>query len=160
MKFRRCLIASGKNHDLSILFATPIIGIIGVAHSLELGIIAATSHYLAGMYLSPDLDTVSNPFKRWGVLKIIWIPYQKKIPHRSPLSHAPVLGSAIRLVYLAALLLPLWIIFPGLQEVHWAVSWEKAIAFLVGVELSALNHLLLDGLLIPLPAVIKKRLKE
>jgi len=151
--------ASGRNHDLSILFTTPIIGIIGVSHSLELGVIATASHYLAGMYLSPDLDTLSKPFKRWGVFKIIWVPYQKNIPHRSPLSHAPLLGSAIRLLYLAALLLPLWIIFPGLQQIEWAITWEKAIAFLVGVELSALNHVLLDGLLIPLPDGIKQRLK-
>jgi uncharacterized metal-binding protein len=34
-----------------------------------------------------------------------------------------------------------------------------AIAFLVGVELSALNHLLLDGLLLPLPVSVKQRLK-
>jgi len=114
---------------------------------------------MAGMYLSPDLDTASKPFKRWGVLKIVWVPYQKNIPHRSPLSHAPLLGSAIRLAYLAALLLPLWIIFPGLRQIEWAITWEKAIAFLVGVELSALNHLLLDGLLIPLPSGVKARLK-
>jgi hypothetical protein len=37
--------------------------------------------------------------------------------------------------------------------------WQKAIAFLVGVELSDLNHLLLDGLLLPLPDSIKSRLK-
>jgi hypothetical protein len=35
----------------------------------------------------------------------------------------------------------------------------KAIAFLVGIELSALNHLLLDGLLVPLPSGVKARLK-
>ena len=151
--------ASGRNHDKGIYFATPIIGIIGASHSLEIGIIAASSHYLAGMYLSPDLDTVSKPFKRWGVLKFLWVPYQKYIPHRSPLSHAPLLGSAIRLLYLAALLLPLWVIFPGLREVEWAITWQKAIAFLVGVELSALNHLLLDGLLLPLPKSIKERLR-
>ncbi len=151
--------ASGRNHDLSILFTTPIIGIIGISHSLELGIIAASSHYLAGMFLSPDLDTVSKPFKRWGVFKFIWIPYQKNIPHRSALSHAPILGSTIRLMYLAALLLPFWIIFPGLQQIEWMITREKAIAFLVGVELSALNHLLLDGLLLPLPDGIKQRLK-
>ena len=99
--------ASGKNHDRSILFTTPIIGIIGVSYSIQLGIVAASAHLLGGLYLSPDLDTVSKPSKRWGVLKFLWIPYQKHIPHRSPLSHAPVLGSAIRLLYLAALLLPL-----------------------------------------------------
>ncbi len=151
--------ASGRNHDRSILFTSPIVGIIGVSYSLELGIIAVSSHLLGGLYLSPDLDLVSKPYKRWGWLRWIWIPYQKVIPHRSPLSHAPVLGSTIRLLYLAALLLPLWVIFPGLQQVEWAITWEKAIAFLAGVELSALNHLLLDGLLLPLPASIKQRLK-
>jgi uncharacterized metal-binding protein len=151
--------ASGKNHDRSILFATPIIGIIGVSQSLELGIIAASAHLLGGLYLSPDLDLVSRPYKRWGWLRWIWIPYQKCIPHRSPLSHAPVLGSLIRLAYLSLWLSALWIIFPGLQQVQWDITWQKAIAFLVGVELSALNHLLLDGLLIPLPASVKARLK-
>jgi hypothetical protein len=42
---------------------------------------------------------------------------------------------------------------------QWAIGWEEAISFLVGVELSALNHLLLDGLLLPLPDGIKSRLK-
>jgi hypothetical protein len=63
------------------------------------------------------------------------------------------------LLYLAALVLPLWVIFPGLQQVDWAITWQKAIAFWVGVELSALNHLLLDGLLIPLPTGIKQVFK-
>ena len=59
------------------------------------------------------------------------------------------------------------VIFPALRQVEWAISWEKvigalllthhapqtqqrfAIAFFLGVELSVLNHLLLDGLLLP-----------
>ncbi len=152
--------ASGRNHDRSILFTTPLIGIVGTAYNLELGIVAAASHLLGGLYLSPDLDLKSLPFKRWGIFKIVWIPYQKLIPcHRHWLSHGVVVGSIIRLLYIVALLLPLWVIFPSLQQVHWAITWEKAIAFFLGVELSALNHLLLDGLLIPLPTSIKQRLK-
>ena len=152
--------ASGKNHDRSILFASPIIGIIGVSHSLELGIVAAAAHIVAGLYLSPDLDLVSKPYKRWGWLRWISVPYQKLIPcHRHWLSHGVIVGSVVRLLYLAALLLPMWVIFPGLQQVQWAITWEKAIAFFLGVELSALNHLLLDGLLLPLPASVKARLK-
>ena len=152
--------ASGRNHDHAILFTTPIIGIIGVSHSLELGIIAASAHLLGGLYLSPDLDLKSIPFKRWGFLRVLWLPYQKLIPcHRHWLSHSVIVGSVIRLLYLATLLLPMWFVFPGLQRVEWVVTLEKAIAFLVGVELSALNHLLLDGLLLPLPASMKQRLK-
>ena len=152
--------ASGRNHDRAILFTTPIIGIIGVSRSLELGIVAAAAHIVAGLYLSPDMDLESKPYKRWGWLRWIWIPYQKLIPcHRHWLSHGIIIGSVIRLLYLAALLLPLWFIFPGLRQIEWAITWEKAIAFFLGIELSALNHLLLDGLLIPLPSRVKARLK-
>jgi hypothetical protein len=37
--------------------------------------------------------------------------------------------------------------------------WYAVAAVLIGVEVSALNHLLLDGLLIPLPKGIKARLR-
>jgi uncharacterized metal-binding protein len=152
--------ASGKNHDFSILFTSPVVAIIGVSHSLEVGIITAAAHLLGGLYLSPDLDLVSKPFKRWGLLRILWLPYQKLIPcHRHWLSHGVIVGSVVRLLYLAAWLLPFWVIFPGLRQVEWAITWEKVIAFFLGVELSALNHLLLDGMLIPLPQGIKSRLK-
>ncbi len=152
--------ASGRNHDKGIYFATPILLAIGWhGWGLETGIIAASAHFLGGYLLSPDLDTGSRPFKRWGILRVIWLPYQKAIPHRSPLSHAPVVGSTIRLLYLAAWLSPLWVFFPGLSEMQWAITWQKAIAFLAGVELSALNHLMLDGLLVPLPLALKNWLK-
>jgi uncharacterized metal-binding protein len=153
--------ASGKNHDRSIYFATPIVGIITGSYSLELGLIAASSHLLGGLYLSPDLDLKSIPWKRWGLLKFIWLPYQKFIPHRHWLSHAPVVGSIGRLLYLGLWLSPLviafWRYLPALQLGK--EFWLVVAAALVGVELSALNHLLLDGLLMPLPKGIKARLK-
>jgi uncharacterized metal-binding protein len=153
--------ASGKIHDKSIYFATPIVLGIGWYYlGLETGIISASAHLLAGLMLSPDLDLISRPYKRWGLLRWIWIPYQRFIPrHRHWLSHGVIVGSIIRLLYFAAWLSPLWFLFPGLQQIEWAISWEKAIAFLAGVELSALNHLLLDGLLLPLPSGVKARLK-
>jgi uncharacterized metal-binding protein len=154
--------ASGKNHDLSISFGSAVILAAGFYYfGSEIGIICASAHLLAGLYLSPDLDLVSRPFKRWGCLRIVWIPYQKLVPrHRHWLSHGIIVGSALRLIYVAALLSPLWFIFPGLQQVKWAgITAANVIAFLVGVEISALNHLLLDGMLIPLPQGIKNKLK-
>lgn len=152
--------ASGKNHDRAIYFCSPVVLALGSYYwGLELGLIAASAHVLGGLFLSPDLDLVSRPYKRWGLLRFIWIPYQRLIPrHRHWLSHGVIVGSIVRLLYLSAWVSPLWLVFPGLQ-VQWAVDWSKAIAFLAGVELSALNHLLLDGLLVPLPLGIKKALK-
>ena len=153
--------ASGKNHDRAIYFATPVVGIcIGYYLSPMLGLIAASSHLLGGLYLSPDLDLKSLPWKRWGVLRCLWLPYQR-IPHRHWLSHAPVVGSIGRLLYLGVLLSPVAIVFikalPPLQMGR--EFWYTVAAVLVGVEVSALNHLLLDGLLIPLPTGIKARLR-
>ncbi len=152
--------ASGKNHDRAILFASPLVLVVGCYQfGLEVGIITGASHFLGGYWLSPDLDIKSRPFLRWGILRFMWLPYQRFIPHRSPLSHAPVLGSVIRLLYLAVLFSPFWVLFPGLNQVQWAMNWGKVAAFLIGIELSALNHLLLDGLLLPLPDGVKSRLK-
>jgi uncharacterized metal-binding protein len=154
--------ASGRNHDRAIYFATPIVFGVGTSYfGIELGLIAGAAHYVGGLMLSPDLDLVSRPYKRWGFLRWLWLPYQRLIPrHRHWLSHGPVIGSAVRLLYLAALVSPIWLVFPGLHRVQWVgVTLPNIVPFLLAVELSALNHLLLDGLLIPLPSAVKRRLK-
>ncbi len=152
--------ASGKNHDKAIYFATPVVGIVASQYGIEAAVIAASAHLLGGLMLSPDLDLISRPYKRWGLLRFMWIPYQRLIPrHRHWLSHGVLVGSVVRLLYLSAWVSPLWLLFPGLSKFQWpGVTVTNAIAFLVGVELSALNHLLLDGLLVPLPVSVKRRL--
>jgi uncharacterized metal-binding protein len=152
--------ASGKAHDFSILCTSPVVLVAGGYYfGWELGIIAGSSYFLGGWLLSPDLDLKSRPWKRWGVLRVLWLPYQR-IPHRHWLSHGVLVGSVGRVLYTAVLLIPLWVLFPGLAQVNWALTWEKVAAFLIGNELSALNHLLLDGLLIPLPKSVKGWLKK
>ena len=59
-----------------------------------------TGTYLAsGLLFSPDLDTHSRPYKRWGPLRWIWLPYQALVPHRSWVSHSFLLGPIIRVLY-------------------------------------------------------------
>lgn len=153
--------ASGRNHDRSICFTSPIVTITACYHAgLELGLITGIAHLIGGLMLSPDLDLVSRPFKRWGFLQVIWIPYQHFIPrHRHWLSHGVLVGSAIRLVYLACWLSPVMLFFPVNQWRLDSVGTARAIAIFVGVELSALNHLVLDGMILPLPKSVKRVLK-
>ena len=98
--------ASGRRHDRTTwLLALPF----GLLWAPGLGLAGVTTAGLAfllgGLLLSPDLDTRSNATRRWGPLRPLWWPYRKGVPHRSLLSHSPVLGTAGRLAYLAALLL-------------------------------------------------------
>ena len=87
-------------------------------------IAAASGGVFLGLLLSPDLDvdqgSISFEYARnlfgglfGAVWAMVWKPYSYLIPHRSPLSHFPVLGTVIRLGYLAGVL------YLGLYLLHW-----------------------------------------
>ncbi|HKQ80261.1 MAG TPA: metal-binding protein [Blastocatellia bacterium] len=61
--------------------------------------IATVAMLFSGLMFGPDLDLDSKPYRRWGPLKFLWKPYQAALPHRSKLSHGPLLGTIIRIVY-------------------------------------------------------------
>ncbi|MEB3326546.1 MAG: metal-binding protein [Synechococcus sp.] len=149
--------ASGPSHDratwgLSLPFGLlwwPWQGLAGVA-------CASLAFLLGGLLLSPDLDTSSNPTRRWGPLRLLWWPYRNLLRHRSLLSHSPLLGSCGRLLYLAALLTILsWLGQPlgtpppaalaQLAQQLWSGHQPLVLAALVGLEASAWLHLLQDG---------------
>jgi uncharacterized metal-binding protein len=82
-------------------------------------VLALAGGTLSGLLLTPDLDVddgcISNEIVRnvlgrraeraWA---LFWRPYGLMLPHRSRLSHLPVLGTAIRLIYLAILPALIW----------------------------------------------------
>jgi uncharacterized metal-binding protein len=100
-------------------------------------------------------------FKRWGLLRWIWRPYQRGLQHRSWLSHGPIIGTTLRLLYLGS-----WITLLGAITITLAYQqgwirwdWFTAIAAarfysvqfgweisaaLVGLELGAMSHTFSD----------------
>src|SRR5262245_18414522 len=62
--------------------------------------IATVAMLFSWLLFGPDLDLDSKPYRRWGALKFLWKPYQAALPHRSLLSHGPILGTIFRIVYL------------------------------------------------------------
>ena len=58
------------------------------------------AHLFSGLLLSNDLDVYSRIYRRWGPLRFLWYPYQKLVAHRSWLSHNPLAGPLLRLLYL------------------------------------------------------------
>lgn len=162
--------ASGRAHDratglLALPFAllwAPWLGWAGMA-SAGLGFL------LGGLLLSPDLDTRSNPTRRWGPLRLLWWPYRRCLSHRSLLSHCPLLGTAGRLAYLAgaALLLAAALHALGLPALAWMRQaatglWQEQrpllISGLAGIEASSWLHLLQDGDPMPrLPRLLRRR---
>ncbi|HNT26252.1 MAG TPA: DUF2227 family putative metal-binding protein [Anaerolineales bacterium] len=118
---------SGKIHALATTITAgvggPMMVVLGgqpVLHGM-----AFVAGCMTGLLVNPDLDmrhdTRSHTLVRrsagfvWGALwRYYWTPYSRLIPyHRHWLSHTPVLGTLLRLLYLFAI--------PGL--IYWALTY-------------------------------------
>ena len=162
--------ASGRNHDRSIVLG--FLASIPIAITEHQLIPVSISYLSGGLYLSPDLDLrQSYPTKRWGLLRWIWVPYRKLIcggKHRCKLSHSPLIGTIVRVAYLAAWLAIADRMFFSAVKPGWESAFRSTVAeyflpqipyLLVGAEISAIVHLFLDGMIIPLPKSIYKKLQ-
>jgi uncharacterized metal-binding protein len=170
--------ASGRAHDRATLLLAlpfgllwgPLLGAAGI-------LIASLAFLFGGLWLSPDLDTLSRATARWGPLRPLWWPYRRLLRHRSPLSHSPLLGSAGRLAYLlvalallralldltpvAPLPIPAPAAWPALASALWRSQPWLVLCALAGVEASSWLHLLQDGDPLPRwPRLSRRRLSR
>ena len=154
---------SGRTHDRITLWLFPaVIGIAaGCTRSVILTTIVSVTYLIGGFMLGPDLDIHSVQYRRWGLLRWIWLPYQKAIPHRSHLSHGPFVGTALRVVYLSVWLALFSLISIEVINAIWdiQITWQALrqpfrnllrkyliewAAVLVGLEAGAISHSLSD----------------
>ena len=161
--------AAGKTHDwITLALLGPVFWL--VADPLNWGLATAAwvtvGTAAGGLLLSPDLDTPSRPFYRWGWLRMIWWPYQWCIRHRSSLSHGLVVAPLLRVAYLVAVLVLLyfggyfWLMgllqiapdidLPRRQVAAFAQThMTDLVALTIGICLGSLAHVALDALTSP-----------
>ncbi|MBV8883248.1 MAG: metal-binding protein [Chroococcidiopsidaceae cyanobacterium CP_BM_RX_35] len=150
---------SGRTHDRITLWSLPLVTGITFeqTQSSKLTLLVAGAFLFSGLMFGPDLDLHSVQYKRWGWVRWIWLPYQKLLRHRSLLSHGPIIGTTLRVLYLAT-----WLgIFIGITTPVWCMQWkwqvlaQSAIASLthhstewlaltLGLELGAMSHVVSD----------------
>lgn len=151
--------ASGKVHGrvTELTSQAVLVSNLIITNNIESSL-ALYSGCLFGLIMDPDLDipTRSNSegrlleiWKPLGILWIyIWLPYGKLIPHRNWLSHAPVVGTLIRYVYLA-----LVVFLPGLlvtEDWLWLIkviepNYQFFIYFVAGTSVSDFMHWVFDN---------------
>lgn len=156
---------SGRTHDQITLGMLPgvAITVLMLSRSTSLTLSLSGAFLFSGLMFGPDLDIYSVQYKRWGWLRGIWLPYQKLLHHRSWLSHGPIIGTVLRLVYLgiwlgigAALTGVLLTQVGGIPvdsqrilqqaEQQGREYLPEGLAVLLGLELGAMSHALSDGL--------------
>ena len=154
---------SGQTHDRITLWSLPVVTALTLAltRNSDLTLIVAGGFLFSGLMLSPDLDLRSRPFKRWGWLRWIWLPYQKMMRHRSIFSHGLLIGTTLRVLYLVSWVVVLTVIIVAI--VQWLgnepLPWQQftqtvvrslfsyqveLMALFVGLELGATSHSLAD----------------
>lgn len=150
---------SGRIHDRITLWCFPFVVWLAfwATRSPVLTLITALSFLVGGFMLGPDLDIHSVQYKRWGLIRWIWIPYQTMLKHRSRLSHGPIIGTALRVVYLSG-----WIALFTIGLIEGLNGWWNAqltwqglrpsfhallnrylvewLAILIGLELGSISH--------------------
>lgn len=125
---------SGKAHARdSIMLSVLVAPVTLYATHDPLASVAVSVGCLAGIPLSPDLDlhvrTVAESLPIVGrVWQLVWFPYERVIPHRSWLSHFPIVGTIGRLAYLATVV---WLVCHALVNPH--LSW-------LAVTMTLYNH--------------------
>jgi uncharacterized metal-binding protein len=130
-------------------------------HSGNLTLLVAGGFMFGGLMFGPDLDIYSRQYQRWGLLRWIWIPYQKSLRHRSFLSHGPIIGTTLRVLYLGSIAVIVAIVGLAIAQKlgnrYW--SWQvwsetvgrsltnhntEFLALFLGLELGAMSHSLSD----------------
>ncbi len=160
---------SGNEHDKSTIFwIIPFGLVVTICLDINCGILGGIAFGFGGLWLSPDLDTKSKSLKRWGIFKSIWWPYRKFIKHRSILSHGPLIGTSLRIVYLTSVTGTSIALLQSLDLASSFLNWSTTFDFLknnqqelvtiiLGLEASAWLHLVKDGDPLPKEWVRKKK---
>lgn len=104
-----------------------------------------------GVILSPDLDVndgyiglyvLRKLHLPWMLWRGFWWPYSMLVPHRSPISHWPILGTAIRIVYLGLPIAIIKLVFFHAMPLH--LIQGEVTDILIGLLWSDTMHFILD----------------
>jgi uncharacterized metal-binding protein len=111
---------SGKTHDLITLsLALPTAGATWLITG-QIGIVCAVTMAMlfGGLMFGPDLDLHSVQYSRWGLFRILWLPYRALFSHRSRLTHGLLFGTIIRVMYFSMMVILVTALIVLLRDIY------------------------------------------
>jgi len=111
---------------------------------LKLYLVLCAGFYLGTDFITPDLDIESTAIKRWGGLKILWLPYKWLFKHGQS-SHHILYGAVVRVLYISLIISGIYyLLFRSLPS-EMVVSPVYVFVFLIGIMAANALHILLDA---------------
>lgn len=102
--------------------------------------------YIGTDFITPDLDTESTAIKRWGKLKIVWLPYKWMFKHGQS-SHNIVYGAVVRILYISLIIFGVYYLLFKSLPLEMMVSSVYVFIFLIGIIIANALHVMLDTFL-------------
>ncbi|WP_267384033.1 metal-binding protein [Cyanobacterium sp. uoEpiScrs1] len=171
---------SGRTHDRITFWSLPLL--VGLTYffsdNKRLTLLIASSYLFSGLMFGPDLDIHSIQYKRWGIIRGMWLPYRYLFKHRSLFSHGLLIGTILRLLYLATVLMLVAIIGVMITQLIWTIDWswqqsihqiiklvatrysQEMIVVGVGLELGAISHIISDCIISTIKKHRRRTLKQ
>ena len=110
-------------------------------------LIAITSGFYIGTeFVTPDLDTDSAAYKRWGKLKILMLPYKWIFKHRQS-SHNIIYGAIVRVLYITVIILIFYYLIFKSLPFDMMLPSVFVIIFLSGIIAANALHVILDSMI-------------
>ena len=134
----------GKTHDKITIRFLPFLlfGLFLLQVPFGISLIMIFGYLFSAYMFNGDLDIHSRPYRRWGVIRFIWKPYQNTFSHRSIFTHGFIIGTLIRLIYI--LFIPFLImLFLNINALIIFLN-PFSIIFYIGLEIGAMSHTIAD----------------
>lgn len=99
---------NGKTHDIITAVSTPLVYLGSnniFHHDQKINVIITVAFLFSSLMFNGDLDIDSRPYRRWSVLRFIWLPYRNIFEHRSIWTHGIIIGTIIRIIYISPIIL-------------------------------------------------------
>jgi len=119
----------------------------GIFHLSPIQLLAiGLGFYIGTEFVTPDLDTDSSAYKRWGRLRILVLPYKWLFKHRQS-SHNIFSGAIIRILYITAIIaISYYFIFKSLplENILFPIY---IFIFIGGIIAANALHVILDSII-------------
>ncbi|SNQ62717.1 DUF2227 family putative metal-binding protein [Candidatus Methanoperedens nitratireducens] len=116
-----------------------------VITDMKLFLALGVGFYIGTDFITPDLDIESKAIKRWGRLKVIWLPYKWLFKHGQS-SHNILYGAVVRIMYFSIIILGLYYLLFRSLPPETMISSVYVFIFLIGIITANALHIILDVL--------------